>query len=148
MFDDLTRIMQDMDTQATIDTNELEVIFDSTTTDQGLKVRSKDCLFSRGGSAPVELGNSDTEDEEQDHVETPPLLSRMTRVPATRLPQSLTRALLSGSFLLTLGTLIHHLQPWVQLPVAQQLLSELPQQHWVQLPTLCMGERDRGQAQD
>ena len=69
MSDVLTRIMQDMDTQATIDTNELEVVFDSTTTDQGLQVRSEDCLFSRGGSAPVELGNSDTEDEEQDHVE-------------------------------------------------------------------------------
>ena len=66
MLDDLTRIMQDMDTQAS---NDLEVVFDSTTTNQGLQVRSKDCLFSRGGSAPVELGNSDTEDEEQDHVE-------------------------------------------------------------------------------
>ena len=38
MLDDLTRIMQDMDTQAS---NDLEVVFDSTTTAQGLQVRNE-----------------------------------------------------------------------------------------------------------
>jgi hypothetical protein len=52
--------MQDMDTLAPIDSNDQEVVFDSTNPAQGLQVRS--------GSAPVELGDSsDTEDDKQDH---------------------------------------------------------------------------------
>jgi hypothetical protein len=60
--------MQDMDTLAPPESNDLEVLYDSTTHATGLQLRTEDVLYSRGGSAPVELGDSsDTDDEEQAH---------------------------------------------------------------------------------
>ena len=60
--------MQDMDTLAPPESNDLEVVYDSTTHATGLQLRTEDDLYSRGGSAPVELGDSsDTDDEEQAH---------------------------------------------------------------------------------
>ena len=50
------------------ESNDLEVVYDSTTHATGLQLRTEDDLYSRGGSAPVELGDSsDTDDEEQAH---------------------------------------------------------------------------------
>jgi hypothetical protein len=46
---------------------QLEVVFDSTTPASTRQLRTEDDLYSRGGSAPVELDDSSTEDEEQGH---------------------------------------------------------------------------------
>ena len=59
--------MQDMDTLAPDDTNELEVVFISTPNSHSLQVHSEDFLLSKGGSAPVELDDTASEDKEQDH---------------------------------------------------------------------------------
>ena len=61
-------MMQDMDTLAPApdDTNDLEVVFISTPNNHGLQVHSEGFLLSKGGSAPVELDNTASEDEEQD----------------------------------------------------------------------------------
>ena len=62
-------MMQDMDTLAPApdDTSDLEVIFISTPNNNGLQVHTEDFLLSKGGSAPVELDDTASEDEEQDH---------------------------------------------------------------------------------
>ena len=55
------------DSTTPADTMQLEVVYDSTTPAGILQLRSADDLYSRGGSAPVELEDSSTEDEEQGH---------------------------------------------------------------------------------
>ena len=55
------------DSTTPADTMQLEVVYDSTTLASILQLRSADDLYSRGGSAPVELEDSSTEDEEQGH---------------------------------------------------------------------------------
>ena len=55
------------DSTTPADTMQLEVVYDSTTPASILQLRSADDLYSRGGSAPVELEDSSTEDEEQGH---------------------------------------------------------------------------------
>jgi hypothetical protein len=45
--------MQDMDTLAPDDTNELKVVFLSTPNSHSLQVHSEDSLLSKGGSDPV-----------------------------------------------------------------------------------------------
>jgi hypothetical protein len=60
----LTIIMQDMITLAPDDTNELEVVFISTPNNHSLQVHSEEFLLSKGGSAPVELDDTASEDEE------------------------------------------------------------------------------------
>ena len=62
-------MLQDMDTlePAIDDTTELEVVVISSTNTLGMHDHSEDVHLSKGGSAPLELGDSASEGEEQEH---------------------------------------------------------------------------------
>ena len=76
-------MMQDMDTLAPApdDTSDLEVIFISTPNNNGLQVHREDFLLSKGGSAPVEVDDTASEDAEQDHSEEIEVIKAMVPQP-------------------------------------------------------------------
>ena len=62
-------MLQDMETQVPVtdDADKTVVVEISSTTTLDLLVRSEDLLLSKGGSVALELGDSASEEEEQEH---------------------------------------------------------------------------------